>query len=83
MFVVSKSFNILLISFLIPDFSSKYLYAVAVIENPLGIGTPFFESVEYISPKEAFFPPTSGTSLIVVSLNHKINFFLFCALTIT
>src|SRR6185437_5501616 len=35
--------------------------------KPFGTRTPSFESFRYISPSEAFLPPTSGTSSIPIS----------------
>src|SRR3989339_28212 len=56
-----------------PVFSAKWRYACAVRAKPFGTITPFDESSRYISPKDAFFPPTTGTSPIPSSLNHITN----------
>jgi hypothetical protein len=41
--------------------------------EPFGTRTPAPERFRYISPSEAFFPPTSGTSLSMISLNQRMN----------
>ena len=46
-----------------PAWSSTYRYASAVIAKPLGTCTPCGVSLRYISPSEAFLPPTSGDVL--------------------
>ena len=43
------------------------------MEKPFGTFTPFAVSSRTISPSEAFFPPTSGTSSMPVSANHLMN----------
>ncbi len=63
--------------FVIPDEFSTYQYASAHIANPLGVLTPLGVSSWYISPREAFFPPTIGTSSIPISFNHFIYFTRF------
>ena len=42
-------------------------YASAVTAKPLGTGTPVGMSSRYISPSEAFLPPTYATSPIEIS----------------
>jgi hypothetical protein len=54
--------------------SIKYQNAPAVVAKPLGIFIPLAESWLYISPSEAFFPPTEGTSVILISLKNLIYF---------
>ncbi len=53
-------------------------YASAVTAKPLGILTPCCASSRYISPSEAFLPPTRGTSPIVISSNQRM--YLACCL---
>ena len=40
--------------------------------KPLGTFTPLGVSSRYISPSEAFLPPTSGTSSIPISSNQRM-----------
>ena len=44
--------------------------AAAVVAKPLGTRTPASLRCRYISPSDAFFPPTVGTSSIEISSNH-------------
>ena len=41
--------------------------------KPFGTRTPWADSAEYISPREAFLPPTSGTSVLRSSLNQRMQ----------
>ncbi len=54
----------------------KRLYAKDVVAKPFGTETPFLFSSRYISPRDAFFPPTIGTSVILKSLNGRTRAFL-------
>jgi len=47
--------------------------ASAVIAKPSGTFTPLLASSRTISPSEAFLPPTSGKSSIVMSANHLMK----------
>jgi hypothetical protein len=47
--------------------------ASAVMAKPSGTFTPLLASSRTISPSEAFLPPTSGTSSIVMSANHLMK----------
>jgi hypothetical protein len=65
------------ISVRIPAERTRSRYASAVTAKPFGIFTPFGTSSRYISPREAFFPPTRGTSLRESSPNQRMYLYVF------
>jgi hypothetical protein len=54
-----------------PDWSRTWRYASAVIAKPFGTRTPRRVSCRYISPNDAFLPPTNGTSAKPSSSNRR------------
>ena len=54
------------------------LYPWAVTAKPSGTIIPLFESDEYISPSEAFLPPTLEMSLMFISEKCFITCILLC-----
>jgi hypothetical protein len=66
----------------IPFDLGKDQKALEVVAKPSGTKTPSEDNSLYISPREAFFPPTLATSFIESSLNFLINFIsLFFSIT--
>jgi len=68
----SKSFNRLLILLSRLLCERKSVNASAVVANPPGTLIPALASLLIISPREAFLPPTTGTSFIE-SLSNQIT----------
>src|SRR5208337_185626 len=72
--VLSRPARASLISSRTPPVLTTSQNASAVIANPLGIFTPAFVRSWYISPSEAFLPPTLATSSFLISSNQRIYF---------
>ena len=51
----------------------KWRYPSAVTAKPSGTFTPWLVNAVNISPRDAFFPPASGTSSMPMSANHLMN----------
>lgn len=55
-----------------PGLAKKRAIGLGVMANPLGTFTPREANSRYISPSEAFLPPTNGISSIPMSSNQRI-----------